>query len=316
MRTLRPSVRGDLRRVHGGTAVSAVPHLALVPDADIGDRGRDLTLLEQWEIYMRGEGRSNRTIAEMIGLMHRLEKFSGSRLEAVRPLDIARFLGRSSLNQNSRAAYFGYIHAFYSWWGRNGGVNTAASVKRPRAPKGVPRPITNQQLRDLLAVRMHHRTRVMILLAAYAGLRIHEIAKVRGEDVDPDAGTLRVTGKGNKTAVLPLHPVLVEVAKGMPRRGWWFPGNSKRPGQPIRSRGVGDIIGNAMARAGIPGGTAHRLRHWYGTTLVSGGTDLRTTQSLMRHEQLNTTARYVLISDPKLGQAINRLDHRVSGPNV
>lgn len=38
-------------------------------------------------------------------------------------------------------------------------------------------------------------TRVMILLAAFAGLRIHEIAKIRGEDVDPQARTLRVTGK-------------------------------------------------------------------------------------------------------------------------
>ena len=287
--------------------MTAAAHLVLVPDFDTGDRERDLTLLEEWEIYMRGEGRSNRTISEMLGLMHRLEKFSGSRLECVRPLDIARFLGQPSLNQNSRAAYYGYIHSFYRWWERNGGTNTAATVKRPKAPKGVPRPITSQQLRDLLAVRMHHRTRVMILLAAYAGLRIHEIANVRGEDVDPMAGTLRVTGKGRKTAVLPLHPLLVQAAKGMPRRGWWFPGNSRRKGQPIRPRGVGDIIGNAMIRAGIPGGTAHRLRHWYGTTLVSSGTDLRTTQTLMRHEQLNTTARYVLVSDPKLSEAISRL---------
>ncbi len=288
--------------------MSAAKHLALVPDVDTGDRGRDVTLLEQWEIYMRGEGRSDRTISEMLGLMRRLEQYAGCRLEAVRPLDIARFLGRRSLNQNSRAAYYGYIHGFYGWWERNGGVNTAATVKRPKAPKGVPRPITDQQLKDLLAVRMHRRTRVMILLAAFAGLRVHVIAKVRGEDVDPDARTLRVTGKGSKAAVLPLHPLIVEAAAGMPGRGWWFPGNSRRKGRPIRARGVSDVIGQAMDRAGIPGGTAHRLRHWYGTTLVSGGTDLRTTQTLMRHEQLNTTARYVLVADPKLGEAIDRLD--------
>lgn len=61
------------------------------------------------------------------------------------------------------------------------------------------------------------RSRVMIQLAAFAGLRAHEIAKIRGEDVDPMARTLRVTGKGNVTAVLPLHPVLVEATKGIPR---------------------------------------------------------------------------------------------------
>lgn len=288
--------------------MSAVKHLALVPDVGVGDDGRGLSALEQWELYMRGAGRSNRTITETIGVLRRLEKYAGCRLEAVGPLDIARFLGRSRLKQNSRAAYFGYIHSFYRWWGENGGANTAANLKRPKAPKGVPRPITDEQLQKLLTVRMHRRTRVMILLAAFAGLRVHEIAKVRGEDVDPMARTIRVTGKGNVTAQLPLHPLLVEAAKGMPRRGWWFPANSRRLGQPIRSRSVADIIGNAMDRAGIPGGTAHRLRHWYGTALVNRGTDLRTTQTLMRHAQLNTTAIYVQVSNPKHAEAIGRLD--------
>ncbi|MCV7005651.1 tyrosine-type recombinase/integrase [Mycobacterium gordonae] len=256
---------------------------------------------------MRGAGRSNRTISETIGVLRRLEKFAGARVECVRPLDIARFLGRKRLKQNSRAAYYGYIHAFYRWWGENGGVNAAANLPRPKAPKGVPRPITDEQLRNLLDLRMHRRTRVMILLAAFAGLRVHEIAKIRGEDVDPMARALRVTGKGNVTAELPLHPLLVEAARGMPRRGWWFPGNSRRAGQPILSRSVADLIGDAMDRAGIPGGTAHRLRHWYGTKLVNSGTDLRTTQTLMRHAQLNTTAIYVQVANPKHAEAINRL---------
>jgi site-specific recombinase XerD len=279
-----------------------------VVDAGAGDDDGGLSALEQWELYMRGAGRSNRTITETLGVLHRLEKFAGTRVESVRPLDIARFLGRSRLKQNSRAAYYGYIHAFYRWWGDNGGVNTAAKLPRPKAPKGAPRPITDEQLQHLLAVRMRRRTRVMILLAAFAGLRVHEIAKIRGEDVDPQARTLRVTGKGHVTAVLPLHPVLVDAAAGMPRRGWWFPGNSRRAGLPIRPRGVADIIGNAMDRAGIPGGTAHRLRHWYGTTLVSGGADLRTAQTLLRHANLQTTAIYVQVADERRVEAIDRLN--------
>jgi integrase/recombinase XerD len=284
--------------------------LHLVPDLDTGETDRDLSPLEQWELYMRGAGHSNRTINETIIVMRRLEKFADCRLENVRPLDIARFLGRTRLKQNSRAAYFGYIHAFYRWWEQNGGSNPAATVIRPKAPKGMPRPITDQQVLNLLAVRMHRRTRVMILLAAFAGLRIHEIAKIRGEDVDPDARTLRVVGKGNVTAVLPLHPLLVEAARGMPQRGWWFAGNSKRAGLPVRPRAVGDIIGTAMDRAGIPGGTAHRLRHWYGATLVSTGTDLRTTQALLRHANLQTTAIYVQVADERRVEAIDRLQPR------
>jgi site-specific recombinase XerD len=71
---------------------------------------------------------------------------------------------------------------------------------------------------------------------------------------------------------------------------------------------VVDIIGQAMDRAGIPGGTAHRIRHWYGSKLVSDGADLRTAQTLLRHANLNTTAIYVQVSDPKRVEAIDRLD--------
>jgi integrase/recombinase XerD len=122
------------------------------------------------------------------------------------------------------------------------------------------------------------------------------------------------------TAVLPLHPVLVEAARGMPRRGWWFPANITRCGEHVHRRAVTDIIGQAMDRAGIPGGTAHRLRHWYGTKLVTDGADLRTVQKTststgsgdpfgsLRHANLNTTAIYIQVCDPKRGEAIDRLD--------
>jgi integrase/recombinase XerD len=73
---------------------------------------------------------------------------------------------------------------------------------------------------------------------------------------------------------------------------------------------VSEVIQMAMERAGIPGGTAHRLRHWHwhGSRLVAGGTDLRTVQTLMRHANLNTTAIYVHVADEKRVEAIDRLD--------
>jgi len=70
----------------------------------------------------------------------------------------------------------------------------------PREPAREPRPIATAELRKLLAVRMHKRPRVMVLLAAFAGLRVHEIAKFRGEDVNLDCGVLSVQGKGGATA--------------------------------------------------------------------------------------------------------------------
>lgn len=280
-------------------------HLHAVPDdAD----GYELPLIQRFEVWLRGAGRSDRYVRHCIYVLNHLARHADRPLEDITELDVSRFLGRVDIQSNSRASYFSVIACFFGWYATHGGRDVTARLPRPRTPKGVPRPVTDAQLRDLLATRMHHRTRVMILLAALAGLRVHEIAKVRGEDVDPVGRTLRVTGKGDKTAVLPLHPLLAKQAATMPATGWWFPGNSKRPGQQITWRAVSQIISQAMRRAGIPGGTAHQLRHWYGTTLVGDGADLRTAQALLRHENLNTTAIYVGVRDEKRTEAIDRLD--------
>lgn len=158
-------------------------------------------------------------------------------------------------------------------------------MPKPRAPRGLPRPITTKQLSRLLGTRMHHRTRVMILLASLAGLRAHEIAKIRGEDLDVEQGVLHVVGKGGVSWTLPAHPMIVEYAATMPRRGHWFtthvgPGRGIRP---IRRDSVSVIIGDAMTRAGIDGG-AHRLRHWYVTTIVDAGADPPPRPVLRRHQ--------------------------------
>jgi len=281
--------------------------LRLVRDRD-GDGG-DLPPLARYEIWMQGRGLSARTITDTMHTLRRLERAAGRPAHTVAALAISRFLGSDRLGPRSRYTYHGQLVGFYRWLANHdGGVNAMALIPAPRLPRSVPRPISTEQLQALLGVRMHRRTRAMILLAALAGLRAHEIAKLRGQDVDPDARTLHVVGKGGHGATIPLHPVLVEVAGSMPAHGWWFPGNSRRPGQPIRSRCVVDVISQACKRAGIPGGTAHRLRHWYGTNLVLSGTDLRTTQTLMRHTNLASTAIYTQVVDEKRVEAIDRLD--------
>jgi integrase/recombinase XerD len=205
----------------------------------------------------------------------------------------------------SRTAYFSAIRAFFVWYANNGGADVTARLPRPRSPQSTPRPVSTERLRRLLNTRMHHRTQIMILLAALAGLRVHEVAKVRGEDVDINERTLRVTGKGGRSD--PLHPLLVAAALTMPTRGWWFPANSRRRGEHVHAKSVSDIIGQAMRRAGTVG-TPHALRHWYGSNLVATGADLRTAQTLLRHANLQTTAIYIAVADQKRSEAVDRLN--------
>jgi integrase/recombinase XerD len=88
----------------------------------------------------------------------------------------------------------------------------------------------------------------MILLGAYAGLRVSEIAAIRGEHVDLITSTIAITGKGDKTRYIPLHPILQGLAVEMPERSWWFPSNV---GNHEYGAG-GPVLGNSVS-AGFPG---------------------------------------------------------------
>jgi site-specific recombinase XerD len=225
-------------------------------------------------------------------------------------MEIARWMAaHPEWGQSTASTYFSYLMSWHKWLVLmdHRSQNPMHKLQTPRRPERAPRPVTDTDLATLLNLRTYRRTKVMILLGALAGLRVSEIARVRGEDVDLGSARLHVTGKGNKKAWVPLHPILLEVAATMPASGYWFPGNARRPSLPIRSKSVSDVIKAAMVRAGVQG-TAHSLRHWYATTLLGDGADLRTVQELMRHSSVQTTQVYTQVPDVRRHAAVDRLD--------
>ena len=139
-----------------------------------------------------------------------------------------------------------------------------------------------------------------VLLAAYEGMRVHEIAKVRGEDFA--GGEVRITGKGSVSSTVPLHPHVAALVERMPRAGYWFPSDS--PEGHVSRVSVSLAIGRAMKRAGVTG-TPHGLRHHFGTQVLrASGGDLRTTQRALRHASPATTAIYTQVADEALFRAI------------
>jgi integrase/recombinase XerD len=267
-------------------------------------------LIEEWALWQRSGRRSQRTVEERTRVITRfLDEVRIDPL-AAKPMDVARWLaGHEEWSQATAATYYSYLMSWHKWLVMMDyrSENPMHKLQTPRRPERSPRPVKDTDLIALLRMRVNHRTRVMILLGALAGLRVAEIARVRGEDIDLGAGRIHVLGKGNKRAWVPLHPLVIEVAATMPATGVWFPGNCRRPGLPIRSKSVSDIIGQAMRRAGIQG-TPHSLRHWYATTLLSDGADLRTVQELMRHSSVQTTQVYTQVPDSRRTDAVGRLD--------
>lgn len=268
------------------------------------------SLLEEWALWQRAGYRASRTVQERCRVIWCFLSESGVDPLYSTAMDVARWMAsHEEWGQSTAATYYSYLTSWHKWL-VNMDYRTDNPMHRlqtPRRPERSPRPVADAELLRLLNVNMHARTRVMILLAALAGLRVAEIAIVKGEDLDLDAGRIQVLGKGRKRAWVPLHPLLIDVARSMPATGYWFPGNRRRPGLPVRSKSVSDIIGNAMRRAGVQG-TPHSLRHWYATTLLAEGADLRTVQELMRHSSVQTTQVYTQVPDARRAEAVGRLN--------
>lgn len=266
--------------------------------------------LQQWATWMRAQSWSERTVSERLTLINRITIDNGVEPTALTQRHILAFLARSDIASSSRQTYYASIKAWFAWASAAGYCSDEmAGVPKPRAGRQHRRHLTTVHVEKLLASRMHARTRTMILLAAYQGLRAFEIAKVRGTDVDLISGEIEVVGKGNVHAILPLHPVIAERARSY-GPGWWFPqwttNRDSQAGGHILGNSVSSIVSTAMKRAGVPG-SCHSLRHWHATELLRSGVDSRITQELMRHASLATTQRYMHVDDSQRREALERL---------
>lgn len=275
-----------------------------VTDA-LADAAAIAKIVALWTLHMRARGLSERTVGERVRVVLSAATRTAEHPCAFTTEGLALFLA-SVVKQSTRCTYYSYLSAWSGWLVQTARRpdNPLITLPAPRQPRYKPHPITTGQLERLLRTRMHRRARAMILLGAYQGMRVHEIAKVRGEDFKA-GGTLRVIGKGGSDEELPVHPLVSDLIGQWPREGWWFP-SYKDPVRPVLGNSVSSVLSDVMRRAGIPG-SAHALRHWYGTELVRSGADLRTVQTLLRHRSLTHTAIYTAVADETRAAAVLRL---------
>jgi integrase/recombinase XerD len=208
--------------------------------------------------------------------------------------EIEVWLGNSTARRNGKddpwkaktcALYFWHLSEFYTWGVRCGRMeaNPMVWLKRPTVPPAEPRPCTNTQVTILLGARQPHR--LGVVLAAYAGLRCCEIARLTPADVDQDY--IRVRGKGGKVATVDMHPrVWAELAD--------FPGSAPffvQAGGRANARSVScDAAKYFRHTLGVPV-TMHQLRHWY-VTCVYEEEGLEVARQAARHRSLISTQGY------------------------
>lgn len=265
-------------------------------------------VLAAWRLRGMAAGHSERTIEARCQTIERLSRVV-SPLEATQDeltMWLATLLGADgeSVKRSTKATYRAQLRAFYAWLVESGRREDDPAVKLPalKPGRGLPHPLTPGEVQSVIDACTDGRavwTRAYVILAAFAGLRAHEIAKIRGEDF---RGTeLVIYGKGGVTSTVPATPILVRLAESMPAKGYWFP-TASSTGH-VHRCSVSTAIQRAFKRAGVVA-VPHSLRHHYCTQVLRAtGGDLRTTQRLARHASPATTAIYTQVLDETASRA-------------
>jgi site-specific recombinase XerD len=184
---------------------------------------------------------------------------------------------------------------------------------RLRQARRLPRGLDPTEARALLVSFQSSRDRAIAALMLLAGLRSAEVLALAVRDVDVGRGWVRVSGKGAKERSVPLDPeattviqtyllterpeteaaALFVVAKG-PHRG-----------RPLSAAGLRTIFRYHRARAGVPAGHPHALRHTFGTALAEAGVDLAVLQALLGHDHVDSSAAYIHLAPAHVREAFD-----------
>jgi len=204
------------------------------------------------------------------------------------------------------------VRSFHRFLVRDGvtQADPAAGVALPKLPRKLPHPISLDQVERVIAATEGPtpeklRDRAIIELLYGAGLRVSELTGLDVDDLDLEAGSVRVFGKGSKEREVPVggmagaacQAYLVrsrpEMARPASRAALFL---NQRGGR-LSRQSCGRLLARYARMAGLERGlTPHTLRHSFATHMLEGGADVRVVQELLGHASVATTQIYTLVT--------------------
>jgi integrase/recombinase XerC len=282
-----------------------------------------------WVAHLRSERHvSSHTLAAYTSDLRRFLEFAGpGGPAAVKPDTIRHWLRAidGTLDRASIARKLAAVRGFFRFLRETKrlDVDPAATIATPKTRRKLPVHLTLDDVDRLLSTPaadgvLGLRDRAILEVLYSAGLRVRELTGLDWEDVDADAGLVRVLGKGRKERVVPVgRPALralatyrcalaadgVAVAHGAVFR-------NARGGR-LTARSVARLTERHVAHSGtLTKATPHALRHTFATHLLGAGADLRAIQELLGHASLSTTQRYTHVDLRRLMEAYDRAHPR------
>jgi integrase/recombinase XerC len=243
------------------------------------------------------------------------------RLAGIEPQDVRAFMAArraQGIGGRSLMRSLAGLRSFARFLERRGQGKVAAlsAVRAPKIPKGLPKPLGMSAAKRLTTTDLRAgeqrepwifaRDAAVLELLYGSGLRISEALGLRHQDVADARDVIVITGKGNKTRMVPVLPqVLALIAEyisacpyALPAEGPLFVGAK---GGPLSPRIIQLAMERMRGALGLPdSATPHALRHSFATHLLARGGDLRSIQELLGHASLSTTQIYTAVDTQRL----------------
>ncbi|MEN4399365.1 tyrosine-type recombinase/integrase [Mycolicibacterium senegalense] len=278
---------------------------AIVGGTHVAPRDAQLTVqqwcdmwIEGYKIHRESTVRQARTHINQI-----VTEFGDVPLSSVRPTQVKTWVaGLQKVHEPS------YVHALHSRLSQimsdavhDGLLGRNPCSRRTSPPMGKQKPYvaTTEQVWALHDAMPEH-LRVAVLLGAFVGLRVAEVAALRVDDVDFIRGVVNPVQQwpdkplktdGSATAIPIPQDLTLLLAASVKR--WPSPMMVTRAGESTTAPPW--VIEREMRRAraevaGLPEGFSfHDLRHYLASLLIASGADIKTVQARMRHASARTT---------------------------
>lgn len=201
-------------------------------------------------------------------------------------------------------------------------ADTADPLLSPKTASKLPETLNSEAITRLLesvdlSKRLGRRDLALLEVFYASGLRLSEICGARLENLDLDDRFLRVTGKGNKTRLVPVGGRALDALQGYlahERPGLVTRRTSSHlflsvRGGPLSPDRVRQIVKERAKQAGVEQNIyPHLLRHSFATHLLENGADLRVIQELLGHADIGTTQIYTHVDQKRL-KAVHKNFH-------
>jgi len=232
--------------------------------------------------------------------------------------DVSAFVAslHGRLSSRSAARNLSAVRMFFRFLVSEGRMTTSPArlVEAPKLPRRLPEILSPQEVERLLeqpdpSTPAGSRDRAMLELLYATGLRVSELVGLQLQNVNLEAGFVRMVGKGSKERVVPMGDKAREAVRDYQAEARPALAGRRSPadlflnarGRGLTRQGFWKIIKRYGRAAGIRASiTPHGLRHAFASHLLEGGADLRSLQIMLGHADITTTQIYTHVTRERL----------------